>query len=115
MIIDRLFLKFAAAYGNTWRSIYKSNEFLIFTKNEWLDALNHYEESILYEALNQCREYYKFPPTLAEFMECCRNIQRKNSEFNRVKELPKCNPSVAEDNLRKIRLILNMPIKSQEK
>lgn len=37
--IDRLFLRFAAMYGQVWRSQFKSDEFLVFVKGEWQQGL----------------------------------------------------------------------------
>ena len=50
-IIDRVFLRLAAIYGNAWRKAYTNNEFLQFTKREWLDGLAGYEEQLLYRAV----------------------------------------------------------------
>lgn len=106
-IIDRLFLRLAVLYGNTWRNLYKNNEFLMFAKAEWRDALVGYEEKLLYQALNICREHHKFPPTVPEFIECCKELTRKKVFF-KVENHDKANPTVAATHLNKIKAILNM-------
>lgn len=106
-IIDRLFLKFAALYGNTWRNTYKNPDFLAFTKNQWREALVGYEEKVLTQALNICREHHKFPPSVPEFIESCKVISRKNV-FYVPENITKARPEVAALNLSKIRAILNI-------
>ena len=74
-MIDRLFLRLAALYGNPWRNLYKNNDFLRFAKAEWHEALAGYDEALIIQALNRCREHHKFPPTVPEFIECCKALK----------------------------------------
>lgn len=106
-VIERLFIRLAAIYGNTWKGIYKNDEFLKFAKNEWLEALINYTEKTIYQAVCLCREQQKFPPTLPEFIDYCRQLNRKESFFEQ-EPLPKADPNIAAANLKKIKAILNM-------
>ena len=107
-IIDRLFLRLAAIYGNTWRNVFKSHEFLQFTKQEWLDGLAGYDERILYQAITICRENHKFPPTLPELLECCKYIKKKDVFSQKHEEIKPARTEVAEANLAQMKAILNM-------
>jgi hypothetical protein len=67
-LVDHIFLKMAAIYGNTWRNGFKNPEFLIFSKKEWVEALVEFDEPTIYEAVNFCRSSHRFPPTIPEFI-----------------------------------------------
>ena len=107
-IIDRVFLRLAAIYGNAWRNAYKNNEFLQFTKREWLDGLAGYEEQLLYRAVAVSRENNKFPPSLPEFIECCKYIRNRDSFCYKREAVKPATAKVAEANLAKLKEILNM-------
>ena len=107
-IIDRLFLRLAAIYGNTWRNVYKSNEFLQFTKGEWLDGLAGYEETVLYQAIGISRETLKFPPSLPEFIECCKHIRKKGACCYKGEQVKPATAAIVGANLQKMREILNI-------
>ena len=104
--IDNLFLKLAAMYGHVWKSLYKSGEFLAFTKLEWLNALARFDDDIITKALLHSQNHWEYPPTLPQFIECCKThsnrifvLERHNTDRN----IP-----VAHEALNKIRTILNM-------
>lgn len=106
-IIDRMFAKFSVVYGHLWRGLFKSSEYLEFAKNEWLQALNQFQEPIIIEAVRTCSMRNKHPPTIPEFVDCCKAIN--NRQFIEKKEIyQKANPKVVESNLQTIRQILNM-------
>ena len=107
-IIDRVFLRLAAIYGNAWRKAYTNNEFLQFTKREWLDGLAGYEEQLLYRAVAISRENNKFPPSLPEFIECCKYVRNRASFCFKREAVKPANPEIAEMNLMKIKTALNM-------
>lgn len=107
-IINRIFLKLAAIYGNTWRNIYKSHEFLQFTKQEWLEGLAGYEEKLLYQTIAICRQTLKFPPTLPEFIDCYKYIQSKHSFFFRKEQVEPASIEVVNENLTKMKEMLQM-------
>ena len=109
-IIHRLFLKLAATYGNTWRNLFKSQDFLQFSKREWLDALSGYEEKVLYQAVVFCRENNPYPPTIPEFIECCKKVNKKSTFFHREQTVGEPDRRVAHQHLNKIKSILNMKL-----
>ena len=104
--IDNLFLKLAAMYGHVWKSLYKSDEFLAFTKDEWLNALARFDDEIITKALLYSRNHYEYPPTLPQFIECCK--AHSNRVFALERHTSDRNITVAHEALNKIRIILNM-------
>ena len=107
-VVDHLFLKLAAIYGNAWKNLYKSSDFLQFSKQEWLESLVVFEVPHIYAAIALCRESYRFPPSIPEFVECCRRIKKRASPFYKREPNKKATPSIAESNLAQIKAILNI-------
>ena len=105
-IIELLFLKLSAIYGITWRNLYKSSDFLAFAKDEWLDALGDFTEAEIHKAINICAEHNKYPPTLPEFVSCCKHIRRNNT-FNKPEPYAGCAPEIAHAHLAKMKQILS--------
>jgi hypothetical protein len=106
--IDRLFLNFAAMYGQVWRSQFKSDSFLDFAKEEWQKGLMGFKETILELAVDVCRDTREFPPTLPQFIDFCKQAFKRDIFFKR-EELPKINNfEVGEAHLVQIRKMLNM-------
>ncbi|WP_064115044.1 hypothetical protein [Legionella bozemanae] len=108
--IDRLFLRFAAMYGQVWRSQFKSDEYLVFVKNEWQQGLFDYADNILELAIELCRKNKELPPTLPQFIDFCKNCSKRSAFFERDESPKKNNPEVAKTHLQKIKQILNMKI-----
>lgn len=107
-VIARLFLKLSAIYGNGWRNLYRTNEFIAFSQKQWLEALDGFDEPLLDQALNICREYYKFVPNIPEFVECCRRLKKKNNFFTAPTERQERSPEVAAVYMNQIKTILNI-------
>ncbi len=107
-LVDHVFLKLTAIYGNAWRNLFKSPEFLTFSKQEWVEALVAFDEPTIYAAVNVCRATHRFPPSIPEFIECCMHLKKKGSGYFMREQTQPCTPSVAFENLAKIRAILNM-------
>ncbi len=106
--IDKLFLRLAAIYGHVWRSLYKSDQFLAFTKNEWLEGLKKFEDNILDKALLSYRTNGEYPPTLPQFVECCKACS-KQGQYEKYSLASKpSNPKIAREHLNQIKTILNM-------
>lgn len=110
--VDRLFLSFSAFYGQLWRSQFKSEEFLEFMKNEWVQALQHTEEGIIKQATTYCRDNKEFPPTLPSFIDLCKTAKKKHS-FVRAQKIEgkKEQSEVALKHLRDIKALLHMKTK----
>ena len=106
--IHKLFLRFAAIYGHVWKGLYKSDEFLAFTKNEWLDALKEFDDSSIDKALLNCRSQWEYPPSLPQFMEACKRIASKDKGFYTRSPVQKGDPEVATMYMKKIKTMLNM-------
>ena len=73
--IDRLFLRLAAIYGHLWSNLYKSEEFLNCTKQEWREGLQTFDNVTLGKALEHCRASVNYPPTLPMFIEVCKSLK----------------------------------------
>ncbi|HAU0201938.1 TPA: Vir protein [Legionella pneumophila] len=108
--IDRLFLRFAAMYGQVWRSQFKSDEFLVFVKGEWQQGLFTYADNILDLAIDLCRKNKELPPTLPQFIDFCKNCSKRSSFFVPDEAPKNNNPEVAKTQLLKMKHILNMKV-----
>lgn len=97
-----LFSRFAAAYGVVWRGPLKDTVFLKFAKKEWGDALAPFSDVIIDEAIEQCRSFYDLPPTLPQFLKCCRQIKKQTSFYVVKKETVPVNRELAKSCLRTI-------------
>jgi hypothetical protein len=106
--VERLFLRFSAMYGHVWRSIYKTDESLSYTKKTWADELMRFEDKSLEHALRACMQACSFPPTLPQFIEFCKSHQKSDGFFQSKDELKKPEPAIAKMHLEKIKSILNM-------
>ena len=106
--IHNLFLRLAAIYGHVWKSLYKSDEFLTFTKNEWLDGLKEYEDSTIDKALLNCRNQWEYPPSLPQFIEGCKQFTSRNKGIYTPPKVQKGDPEIAAIYMKKIKSILNM-------
>lgn len=112
--IDRLFLRFSAMYGHVWLSIYKTEAYLDYTKKMWLDALLKFEDKSIEYALQLCLNKYTFPPTLPQFIECCKPYQNAGVFFQKQESMQTSDLSVAQIHIDKIRGILNMKPRNLE-
>jgi hypothetical protein len=72
--IDALFLRFSSYYGEQFISKWKHTD-IEQTKNDWAEALWKYDREILKVALEYCREESKYPPSLPEFVQMCKNAR----------------------------------------
>ncbi|HBD9275127.1 TPA: Vir protein [Legionella pneumophila] len=108
--IDRLFLRFAAMYGQVWRSQFKSDEFLVFVKGEWQQGLLAYADHVLELAIDLCRKNKELPPTLPQFIDFCKNCSKRSSFFVPDEDPKNNNPEVAKTHLLKMKHILNMKV-----
>ena len=85
-VIETLFIRFAAIYGHAWSSLHKEGRFIETFKREWADALSKFDKTIIRDALIYCRSRYRLPPTLPEFMECCKSFQNRCQTTSKPKE-----------------------------
>lgn len=111
--IDSLFLRFAAIYGHVWKSLYKSDEFLIFSKKEWFHAVKEFDDLVLDKALATCRKTRKYPPTLPEFIESCNLFKTKNV-IPEISPIKMASPETVIAHLNRMRAFLNMKPRQQE-
>ena len=107
--IHNLFLRLAAIYGHVWRSLYKSDEFLAFTKNEWLEGLKKFEDTAIDKTLLTCRDQWEYPPSLPQLIEGCKQVTNKNKGFyNNNQPANKAKPEIAMMYLTQLKTILNI-------
>jgi hypothetical protein len=104
--IDKLFLQFAAFYGQVWRSQFKQDGFILFMKKEWHEALLPYEDRVVELAINTCRSSNQLPPTLPQFIEICKSIRRRDVFIKAVPTTKSTISEVAAKNLLQIKQIL---------
>ena len=119
--INVLFLKFAAFYGQVWKSLFKHGDFLTFTKIEWDKGLNRFDNQVLIEAIERCRDgrdHKDFPPTLPQFIDLCRSIARKDQYLPKDEEqenFKQASPEFVAECLAKIKASLGFSAVSYEK
>ena len=101
-------------YGHVWLSIYKTEAYLKYTKKMWLDALMKFEDKSIEHALQLCLNKYTFPPTLPQFIECCKPYQNAGVFFQKQESMQTSDLSVAQIHIDKIRGILNMELRNLE-
>ena len=109
--IDRLFLCFSAAYGHVWLSIYKSGDFLDYSKKSWLKELTHFDDKALQYAIGVCIKNHHLPPTLPQFIDCCRAYNKRYDFFKPEEESIKSSQETADFYLQKMKLILKQGAK----
>ena len=108
--VNKVFLKFSIFYGHIWRSQFKNEHFFNLARNGWQEALEGVDAPVLDEAIEECLKQRDMPPTLSQFMDCCKQLSNKNAGFYIPAAVEKANPTVAEANLRKMKLMLNMRV-----
>ena len=112
--IETLFLRFAVIYGHVWQTLYQNENLLVMAKKEWQITLRPFDNQTIKAALEYCREYSPFPPTLPSFIESCKTIVKRNRSYTpMIIEGTRTSLEAAESHLQKIRTLLNMPSKSQ--
>ncbi|WP_035904538.1 hypothetical protein [Legionella longbeachae] len=108
--IDGLFLKFAAYYGPIWRSQFKQEDFLEFTKREWNKALVEFEDRVIEQATISSLASKDLPPTLPQFIDLCKAARRR-FEFILPQRCNKPrNLEIANAQLLKMKQILNIKL-----
>ncbi len=106
--VDRLFLKFAAMYGQLWRSQFKNDAFLALAKSEWQKGLAGFTEDIFELAIDMCRNTRELPPTLPQFIDFCKKLSKRDV-FSKPRELPEITSfEVGEAHLLDIKKLLNI-------
>ncbi|WP_051228298.1 replication protein P [Oceanospirillum beijerinckii] len=70
--IDQVFVKMQAAYGGLWASRLPAPEMTEAGKSEWAKALSVFTRDQILRGFERCFERHSMPPTLPEFMECCK-------------------------------------------
>lgn len=106
---DKLFARFAVFYGHLWRSQFKSEGFLEFAKQEWMDGLKQFDEEIVNKAILEVRDRYEMPPTLPQVMRLCRDIKKRLSFYVAPKTKEKATAEVVERNIKQCKTFLNTP------
>ena len=104
--IDNLFSRFAVFYGNLWRSQFKSEGFLEFSKNEWLEGLRPFNDDTLNQAILACRDFQKMPPSLPQMIGFCRDIKKRSSFYVADTEHQPASQKVVEAHLKQCKAFL---------
>lgn len=78
-----------------------------FAKKEWMDALKAFSDSTVKRAIDECRSHHEMPPTLPQFISCCRSVVKR--QFIRVEEKPfmPASREVIDFHIKKLRESLN--------
>lgn len=84
--VDRLFARFALMYGGAWADRWRDAP-LDLVKDEWYRTLRVFDLPTMKRALDWCAANQKFPPSLPEFADACRN-HRTAGSFVRLESKP---------------------------
>lgn len=109
-LVNKVFLKFSIFYGHIWRSQFKNEHFLNLARQGWQEALDEFDEALIDAVIDESLKQREMPPTLAQFIDCCKQLNHKYTGFYNPEPVVMANPRIAEDNLRKMKLMLNMHI-----
>jgi hypothetical protein len=109
-LVNKVFLKFSIFYGHIWRSQFKNEHFFNLARQGWQEALSEFDEALIDTAIDESLKLREMPPTLAQFIDCCKQLNHKHTGFYSPEPVVKANPTVAKANLRKMKLMLNMHI-----
>ena len=104
--IDMLFSRFAAFYGHVWRSQFKSEWTLDFTKKEWDEGLNAFSDEVVNKAAVHCRDFYEMPPTLPQVIILCRQIKKRNEFYMANTDHKPANATIVNLHLNRCKAIL---------
>ena len=104
--IENLFTRFAVFYGHVWRSQFKSDGFLEFAKNEWLEGLSRFSDHTLNEAILECRDYCAMPPTLPQMIGLCRAVKERNTFYVAPKTDKTASKEIVEANIKQCKTYL---------
>jgi hypothetical protein len=106
--VNTIFIKFSIFYGQIWRSQFKNEDYSRLARKEWALAIAIFDETLINEAIQDCLQRREFPPTLSQFIDCCKQLNFKNISTYRAPEVIKASPEVVLENLKQMKLILNM-------
>ena len=101
-----MFSRFAAFYGHVWRSQFKNDGFLDFSKKERSDRLASFSDEILNQVILHCREFCAMPPTLPQVIGLCKQINKRHEFYKADPNYVPANSAVVTLNLAKCRNIL---------
>ena len=104
---NTIFLKFSIFYGHVWRSQFKNEHYSTLARKEWSKTLQVFNEELIEKAIQECLEHREFPPTLTQFVECCKQLGNRNKGFYVPEVAKNTNPLVAQAYLKKIKSILH--------
>lgn len=107
-IANTIFLKFSIFYGHVWRSQFKNEHFSSLARKQWSKTLEIFDEDLIEKAIQECLKQREFPPTLTQFVECCKQLSKRNKGFYIPQAAKNSNPLVAQTHLKKIKSILHM-------
>lgn len=106
--MDILFSRLGAIYGQLWWNNYRTEELLILAKKEWGETLDRFDNQTLKEVLVLYRERRNYPPSLPQFVECCKEAMARRIPSSLRKELSKpCTLEVAKQHIAVMKKILN--------
>lgn len=75
--IEQVLVRLGVIYGHLFSSQFKTPEAFDAAVTEWSDSIGHYTFAKLTRAINRCKEEYKKPPSLPEFMELFKYTQEQ--------------------------------------
>lgn len=104
--IENLFSRFAVFYGHLWRSQFKSEGFLEFAKNQWLEGLEPFSNEVLNEAILLCRDHSEMPPSLPQMIGFCRDIKKRRTFYDAQKTYQPASEAVVEQYIRQCKAYL---------
>lgn len=108
--VDALFAKFETMYGQNFIEKWKNTN-LENVKQAWSEELGSFDGETLKAALEACKETCKYSPTLPEFYQLCKAMKKAPEHELYLPHHKQYSTEVAEENLKKIKSMLNGAIK----
>lgn len=103
--IATLFMRFAGIYGHLWCNNYQNEKILKCAQVDWSQELRVFDDATLKKALLVHREQHPFPPTLPQFVECCKAVSRPKVWKPEI--VKPAQPEVVSQALKNIRALLH--------
>lgn len=108
-------MRLAVIYGHLWKSLYQTEEFLNFAKQEWQGSLKSFEDVTLDKAILHCKQHESYPPSLPMFVDICKSKTKNETYFtNNTRDAKPSSPEVARMHLNQMREMLNVSSPSRK-
>ena len=112
--LNNIFYQFAINYNILWTNEIKTKDLETAKKLLWMSHLSVFKPESISAAVSDAILFYKsYPPKTGEFVELCKNVEKRNSGFHSIPQIAYENEQerlesqrIAQENLNKMWLSL---------